>query len=114
MPPYSRTVEEEGVLIDNVKLVDRGIMLEAEMRQLLGAGKYPARNVDQNIADLGAQIAANEKGVQELHRMVEQFSLARGAGLYGPCEGQCGGTGAPRARSACRMAASPMTWMMAP
>jgi 5-oxoprolinase (ATP-hydrolysing) len=75
MPPYSRTVEEEGVLIDNVKLVDRGIVLEAEMRQLLGSGKYPARNIDQNIADLGAQVAANEKGVQELHRMVGQFSL---------------------------------------
>ncbi|MBK8161399.1 MAG: hydantoinase B/oxoprolinase family protein [Rhodospirillaceae bacterium] len=75
MPPYSRTVEEEGVLIDNVKLVDRGILLEAEMRQLLGSGKYPARNIDQNIADLGAQVAANEKGVQELHRMVGQFTL---------------------------------------
>lgn len=75
MPPYSRTVEEEGVLIDNVKLVDRGILLEAEMRRLLASGKYPARNPDQNIADLGAQIAANEKGVQELHRMVGQFTL---------------------------------------
>jgi len=75
MPPYSRTVEEEGVLIDNVKLVDRGVMLEKEMRKLLASGKYPARNADQNIADLGAQIAANEKGVQELHRMVGQFGL---------------------------------------
>ncbi|MDY0871289.1 hydantoinase B/oxoprolinase family protein [Dongia rigui] len=75
MPPYSRTVEEEGVLIDNVKLVDQGVMLEKEMRKLLASGKYPARNPDQNIADLGAQIAANEKGVQELHRMVAQFSL---------------------------------------
>jgi 5-oxoprolinase (ATP-hydrolysing) len=75
MPPYSRTVEEEGVLIDNVKLVDRGVMLEKEMRKLLGSGRYPARNPDQNIADLGAQIAANEKGVQELHRMVSQFGL---------------------------------------
>ncbi len=75
MPPYSKTVEEEGVLIDNVKLVDRGVMLETEMRALLASGKYPARNADQNIADLGAQIAANEKGVQELHRMVGQFGL---------------------------------------
>ncbi|WP_374384318.1 hydantoinase B/oxoprolinase family protein [Dongia sp.] len=75
MPPYSKSVEEEGILIDNVKLVDRGVMLEKEMRALLASGKYPARNPDQNIADLGAQIAANEKGVQELHRMVGQFGL---------------------------------------
>ncbi len=75
MPPDSRTVEEEGVLIDDVKLVDRGRFLEAEMRKLLGSGKYPARNPDQNIADLAAQVAANEKGVQELHRMVKDFGL---------------------------------------
>ncbi|HVT53436.1 MAG TPA: hydantoinase B/oxoprolinase family protein, partial [Dongiaceae bacterium] len=75
MPPDSRTVEEEGVLIDNVKLVDRGRFLEAEMRRILGSGKYPARNPDQNIADLAAQVAANEKGVQELHRMVKDFGL---------------------------------------
>ncbi|HVT52361.1 MAG TPA: hydantoinase B/oxoprolinase family protein, partial [Dongiaceae bacterium] len=75
MPPDSRTVEEEGVLIDNVKLVDRGHFLEAEMRRILGSGKYPARNPDQNIADLAAQVAANEKGVQELHRMVKDFGL---------------------------------------
>jgi 5-oxoprolinase (ATP-hydrolysing) len=76
MPPDSRTVEEEGVLIDNVKMVDEGRFLEAEMRQILGSGKYPARNPDQNIADLAAQVAANEKGVQELHRMVKDFGLA--------------------------------------
>lgn len=75
MPPDSRTVEEEGVLIDNVKMVDQGIFREAAMRELLGSGKYPARNVDQNIADLAAQVAANEKGVQELRRMVKDFGL---------------------------------------
>jgi 5-oxoprolinase (ATP-hydrolysing) len=75
MPPDSRTVEEEGVLIDNVKLVDRGTFREKEMRALLGSGKYPARNADQNIADLAAQVAANEKGVQELRRMVKDFGL---------------------------------------
>ncbi|MDQ7246076.1 hydantoinase B/oxoprolinase family protein [Dongia sedimenti] len=75
MPPDSRTVEEEGVLIDNVKLVDRGTFREPEMRALLGSGKYPARNIDQNIADLAAQVAANEKGVQELRRMVKDFGL---------------------------------------
>ena len=75
MPPFSKTVEEEGVLIDNVKLVENGRMLESEMRRLLAAARYPARNPDQNIADLRAQIAANEKGVQELKRMVEHFGL---------------------------------------
>ncbi|GAB2176823.1 hydantoinase B/oxoprolinase family protein [Dongia sp. agr-C8] len=75
MPPDSRTVEEEGVLIDNVKLVDRGTFREKAMRELLGSGKYPARNPDQNIADLAAQVAANEKGVQELRRMVKDFGL---------------------------------------
>jgi len=75
MPPFSRTVEEEGVLLDNVKLVEDGRMLEADMRKLLGGARYPARNPDQNIADLRAQIAANEKGVQELRRMVAHFGL---------------------------------------
>jgi 5-oxoprolinase (ATP-hydrolysing) len=75
MPPTSRNVEEEGVLIDNFKLVDRGTLREVELRALLASGKYPARNPDQNVADMGAQIAANEKGVQELHRMVGQFTL---------------------------------------
>jgi 5-oxoprolinase (ATP-hydrolysing) len=75
MPPDSRSVEQEGVLIDNVKLVDRGTFREKEMRALLGSGRYPARNPDQNLADLAAQVAANEKGVQELHRMVQDFGL---------------------------------------
>lgn len=75
MPPDSRTVEEEGVLIDNFKLVDQGRLREAELRQLLASGRYPVRNADQNVADMGAQVAANEKGVQELHRMVRDFGL---------------------------------------
>jgi 5-oxoprolinase (ATP-hydrolysing) len=75
MPPFSRTIEEEGVLLDNVLLVEDGKMLEGEMRRLLGSARYPARNPDQNIADLRAQIAANEKGVQELRRMVAHFGL---------------------------------------
>jgi 5-oxoprolinase (ATP-hydrolysing) len=75
MPPFSKTVEEEGVLLDNVKLVEDGHMLEGDIRRLLGAARYPARNPDQNIADLRAQVAANEKGVQELRRMVAHFGL---------------------------------------
>src|SRR5690625_1502820 len=75
MPPMSKTVVEEGVLIDNFKLVEDGRMREAELRELLGSGPYPARNPEQNIADLRAQLAANEKGVQELHRMVDTYGL---------------------------------------
>lgn len=75
MPPFSKTVEDEGVLLDNVKLVENGVMLEADMRARLAGARYPARNLDQNIADLRAQIAANEKGVQELRRMVAHFGL---------------------------------------
>jgi len=75
MPPDSKTVDEEGVLIDDFQLVERGRFREAEMRALLLSGKYPARNPDQNIADLRAQIAANEKGVQELRRMVGFYGL---------------------------------------
>ena len=75
MPPHSHTVDQEGVLLDNVLLVERGRFLEAEMRALLGSGPYPARNPDQNIADLKAQIAANEKGVRELRRMIAHYGL---------------------------------------
>ncbi len=75
MPPDSVTVEEEGILIDNVTLVDRGRFCEVEMRALLGGGRWPARNPEQNIADLRAQIAANETGVRELRRMVDHFGL---------------------------------------
>ncbi len=80
MPPFSTRIEEEGVQIDNFKLVDRGTLREAEILALLrgegpGGAKYPSRNPEQNLADLKAQIAANEKGVQELRRMVGQFGL---------------------------------------
>lgn len=76
MPPFSTRVEEEGVQIDNVKLVDQGSLREREMLVLLASGEYPSRNPQQNLADLKAQIAANEKGVQELRKMVAQFGLA--------------------------------------
>ncbi|HSV33957.1 MAG TPA: hydantoinase B/oxoprolinase family protein, partial [Ramlibacter sp.] len=75
MPPFSTLIEEEGVQINNVKLVDRGTLREAEMLALLHSGRYPSRNPEQNMADLKAQIAANEKGVQELRKMVDQFGL---------------------------------------
>ncbi len=75
MPPDSTSVEEEGVLIDNFLLVDKGHFRESEMRELLASGPYPARNPDQNMADLMAQLAANKKGVKELMRMVDHFGL---------------------------------------
>ena len=75
MPPFSTRIEEEGVQIDNLKLVDRGHLREAEMLQLLASGTYPSRNPQQNLGDLKAQIAANEKGVQELRRIVDQYGL---------------------------------------
>src|SRR5579864_1424998 len=76
MPSGSRTVEEEGVLIDNFLLVDAGRFRETELVALLSSGRYPSRNPAQNVADLKAQIAACEKGVQELHRMVRHFGRA--------------------------------------
>ncbi len=75
MPSNSCTVDEEGILIDGFKLVDAGVFQEDAMRALLTSGAYPARNPDQNIADLRAQIAACEKGAQELRKMVAQFGL---------------------------------------
>lgn len=75
MPPNSTNVKEEGVLLNNFKLVEQGNFREAELKQLLTSGAYPVRNLTQNIADLQAQIAANERGLQELLNMVEQYSL---------------------------------------
>lgn len=75
MPPHSTSVEEEGILLDNKKLVAAGKFLEADLRQWLQESAYPARNPDRNIADLQAQIAANERGIQELLRTVDHYGL---------------------------------------
>jgi 5-oxoprolinase (ATP-hydrolysing) len=75
MSPNARTIEEEGVYIDNFKLVDAGHFREAELYALLNGAKYPVRNALQNVNDLKAQIAANEKGVQELRKMTAHFTL---------------------------------------
>jgi 5-oxoprolinase (ATP-hydrolysing) len=75
MTPLATTIEEEGVVLDNLKLVESGVFLDKNMRSVLDGGQYPCRNTDQNIADLKAQIAANEKGVHELQVMVSTFSL---------------------------------------
>jgi 5-oxoprolinase (ATP-hydrolysing) len=75
MPPNSITIEEEGVLLTNFKLVDQGRFREEELLKLLTGAKYPARNPKQNVADMQAQIAANQKGTEELRKMVAQFGL---------------------------------------
>ncbi len=72
-PPDSRHIDEEGVLIENFKLVDQGRLLEDETRELLASGKYPCRNIDENMADLAAQVAANETGVGQIGKMIAQF-----------------------------------------
>lgn len=74
-PPDSKRIEEEGVVIDNWLLVDQGVFRERQTRELLLSGPYPCRKVDQNLADLTAQVAANETGLCELRRMVAHFGL---------------------------------------
>ena len=75
MPARSASIHEEGVLIDNVRLVEAGRFREDAVRRLLASGEYPARNPDRNVADFKAQIAANTRGVAEIGAMVEHFGL---------------------------------------
>src|SRR6185369_13664558 len=75
MTPRATSIEEEGILIDNLRMVDRGTLREAEVMRVLTEHKYPCRNPEQNLADLRAQVAANEKGVHEVRKMVEHFGL---------------------------------------
>jgi 5-oxoprolinase (ATP-hydrolysing) len=75
MPPESTSIDEEGVLFENFKLIEGGRLREQPLRERLEAQPWPARNVEQNLADLRAQAAANEKGVVELRRMVEHYGL---------------------------------------
>ena len=75
MPSDSRSIDEEGVLIDSVPVVAHGQFLEEDLRKLLGGGPHPARNVTQNLADLRAQVAACQKGIAELEAMSEHYGL---------------------------------------
>ncbi|MBN9451849.1 MAG: hydantoinase B/oxoprolinase family protein [Bosea sp.] len=75
MSPLATNIEEEGVYIDNFKIVDQGRFCEEELVKLLTGARYPVRNVVQNVNDLKAQIAANEKGVAELKKMIGSFGL---------------------------------------
>jgi 5-oxoprolinase (ATP-hydrolysing) len=72
-PPDGTHIDEEGVLIDNVKLVDQGRFLEERAEQALRSGRYPCRNVPQNMADLKAQVAANVTGRQELLKVIDTY-----------------------------------------
>ena len=74
-PPDSTHIDHEGVLIDNVRLVKAGVLQEAGARRVLASGLYPARNADQNMADLKAQVAANETGRRALLKVVDQYGL---------------------------------------
>ncbi len=75
MPATSQNINEEGLISSGMKIVTKGEFQEQVVREWLSSSPYPARNVDQNIADLQAQIAANNKGLQELNKMVEHYSL---------------------------------------
>jgi 5-oxoprolinase (ATP-hydrolysing) len=75
MPPFSRTIEEEGVLFERFALVIAGTLCEGELRHALVSASYPARNPDQNVADLRAQLAANARGIAEIERAVRRHSL---------------------------------------
>jgi 5-oxoprolinase (ATP-hydrolysing) len=87
MPPFSTTIGEEGVLIDNFKLVESGELREAALRCLLAGGDYPSRNLSQNLADLRAQVAANEKGAAELKATVAQYGRKTVAAYMGHVQG---------------------------
>lgn len=73
MSPLATNIEEEGVYIDNFKLLDRGRFCEDELAALLTGARYPVRTLLQNVNDLKAQVAANEKGVAELRKMISHF-----------------------------------------
>jgi 5-oxoprolinase (ATP-hydrolysing) len=75
MPPNSTSITQEGILINNFQLIDQGHLRESELFELLASGEYPARNPQQNLADLQAQVAANAKGSQELLKMVDHYGL---------------------------------------
>ena len=88
MPPDSRSIEEEGIVLDNVLVVDQGRFLEGDLRTLLASGRWPSRNVDQNIADLSAQIAACAKGAAELQRISGDYGADVVAAYMGHVQDQ--------------------------
>ena len=88
MPPHSRTIEDEGLLFDNVPLLQRGVFLEEAWRQRLAAGPWPARNPDQLLADLQAQVAANQLGVERLQALISAEAVERVCGAMQQVQAQ--------------------------
>lgn len=82
-PPHASTLEEEGVVLDNVLLVRGGVLDEAGMRRLLADAPWPARNPDANLADLKAQVAANMAGARDLAALIERHGLAQVSAYMG-------------------------------
>ena len=105
MPPASRTIDEEGVLFDGVRIVADGELLEGEVRALLAGGPFPARNPDQNVADLKAQLAANARGVAELDAPYGALRRSHGHALHAARSTQRDGL---RARGDRRLARRPL------
>ena len=101
MSPNATTIEQEGILFDNFKVVDRGRFREKELYAQLASGPYPARNPLQNVNDVKAQMAANEMGVRELRKMVKHFTLPVVHAYMRPRAGQC-----RRKRAACHRPAA--------
>lgn len=83
MSPKARTIEEEGIVLDNLRLVDGGVFQTERIRSALSTGDWPARNVDQNISDLMAQVAANARGIQELNTLVRDYGADTVAAYMG-------------------------------
>ncbi len=75
MSPRGKTIHEEGIVLDNMKLVENGVFMTEQIHAAFSEGKYPARNIDQNIADLMAQVAANAAGASELKKLVANYTL---------------------------------------
>ena len=75
MPPFSTRLSEEGVLIRNFKLIDRGNSHEEQLKQLLLSGPFPTRAIHDNLADVAAQVAANNSGVRQLRELVARYTL---------------------------------------
>ncbi len=113
MSPRATNIEEEGVYIDNFKIVDQGRFCEEDLIKLLTGARYPVRNVVQNVNDLKAQIAANAKGVAELRKMI---ALRSGSMSCRPTWAMCRTT-RPRAcpgfSPSCTTANSPIRWIRA-
>ena len=107
MPPTSRSIDEEGVLFDGVRIVADGELLEAEVRALLASGAFPARNPDQNIADLKAQLAANARGVRRARATHRALRHSHRRALHAPRAEQRRRVRPRRDRALARRRASP-------